>query len=213
MYTSLTFQTQIQKFINQNPVVGGQGTAEEKKAIFNDVMQNARRIEQSGEAVNYSDLANMVVSNMIAKYEIPAKLNVENNFSGNVITGATFKGNYTKHFDGGAITSGQNVSLTNGNFQTFNIGADLTLTLADWATQTNVLQSLVVSVVSDGSTRALTWAASGGSIKAKVKLDFLSNSLTNNCTSLLFSAKTLEAILISLNIQYPLNIDIDPLLI
>ena len=71
------FQTQIQKFINQNPVVGGQGTAEEKKAIFNDVMQNARRIEQSGEAVNYSDLANMVVSNMIAKYEIPAKLNVD----------------------------------------------------------------------------------------------------------------------------------------
>ena len=95
-----------------------------------------------------------------------AKLNAENNFSGNVITGATFKGNYTKHFDGGAITSGQNVSLTNGNFQTFNIGADLTLTLADWATQTNVLQSLVISVVSDGSTRALTWAASGGSIKA-----------------------------------------------
>tara|TARA_Y100000592_G_scaffold52934_1_gene83632 strand:+ start:7991 stop:12781 length:4791 start_codon:yes stop_codon:yes gene_type:complete len=71
------FQTEIQKFINQNPVVGGQGTAEEKKAIFNDVMQNARRIEQSGEPVNYSDLANMVVSNMMVKYEIPAKLNVE----------------------------------------------------------------------------------------------------------------------------------------
>ena len=94
-----------------------------------------------------------------------AKLNAENNFSGNVITGATFKGNYTKHFDGGAVTSGQNVSLTNGNFQTFNIGADLTLTLADWATETNVLQSMVISLVSDGSSRELTLAASGGSIK------------------------------------------------
>ncbi|WP_273073302.1 hypothetical protein [Marinobacter sp.] len=71
------FQTEIKKFINQNPVVGGQGTAEEKIAIFNDVMQNARRIEQSGEFEKYSDLANMVVSNMMVKYEIPAKLNVE----------------------------------------------------------------------------------------------------------------------------------------
>jgi hypothetical protein len=109
-----------------------------------------------------------------------AKLNAENNFSGNVITGATFKGNYTKHFDGGAVTSGQNVSLTNGNFQTFNIGADLTLTLADWATEANVLQSMVISLVSDGSSRELTLAASGGTIKKDDNFPAPFNVTSNN---------------------------------
>jgi len=109
-----------------------------------------------------------------------AKLNAENNFSGNVITGATFKGNYTKHFDGGAVTSGQNVSLTNGNFQTFNIGADLTLTLADWATEANVLQSIVISLVSDGSSRELTLAASGGTIKKDDNFPAPFNVTSNN---------------------------------
>ena len=127
---------------------------------------------QDNNSQGFRDNFNVTKNNFTAaKSEIEtlqtntAKLNVENNFSGNVITGATFKGNYTKHFDGGAITNGQNISLTNGNFQTFNIGANLTLTLTDWANENNVLQSLVVSIVSDGNTRTLTWAASGGTIK------------------------------------------------
>ena len=96
-----------------------------------------------------------------------AKLNASNNFAGNEVSGATFKGNYTKHFDGGSVSAGQNVSMSSGNFQTFSISADLTLTLADWSTQEDVSQSLIVQVVSDGSSRALTWPADGGSIKGE----------------------------------------------
>lgn len=94
-----------------------------------------------------------------------AKLNGDNNFSGNEVSGALFKGNFTKRHDAGTVTTNQNISLSNGNFQTIVVGANVTLTLSDWSNQTNALESVVVQVVKAGGDRTVTWAADGGTIK------------------------------------------------
>lgn len=94
-----------------------------------------------------------------------AKLNGDNNFAGNEVSGALFKGNFTKRHDAGTVTTSQNISLSNGNFQTIVVGANVTLTLADWSNQTNALESVVIQVVKAGGDRTVTWAADGGTIK------------------------------------------------
>ena len=45
-----------------------------------------------------------------------AKLNSDNNFAGNEVNGALFKGNFTKSHDAGTVSTSQNISLSNGNF-------------------------------------------------------------------------------------------------
>ena len=66
-----------------------------------------------------------------------ARKNAANNFSGNEITGALFKQNFTKIHSIGTITSAANLSTTNGNFQYATVGGDLTITMTDW-TQNNL---------------------------------------------------------------------------
>ena len=61
-----------------------------------------------------------------------AKLNTSNNFLGNDLTGANLIGNSEKHYAGGTVVAPQDISFTNGNFQTFTIGGNITLTLKDW---------------------------------------------------------------------------------
>ena len=94
-----------------------------------------------------------------------AKLNSDNNFAGNEVNGALFKGNFTKSHDAGTVSTNQNISLANGNFQTIIVGANVTLTLADWSNQANALESVVVQVVKAGGDRTVTWATNGGTIK------------------------------------------------
>lgn len=94
-----------------------------------------------------------------------AKLNGNNNFAGNEVSGALFKGNFTKSHSAGSVTTNQNISLSNGNFQTITVGANVTLTLADWSSQANALESVVVQLVKSGGDRTVTWAADGGTIK------------------------------------------------
>jgi len=51
------------------------------------------------------------------------------------------------------------------------VGANVTLTLADWSSQANALESVVVQIIKSGGDRTVTWAADGGTIKQH--LDFL----------------------------------------
>lgn len=87
-----------------------------------------------------------------------AKLNAANNFANNTISGAKFINNNLTVYSVGTVTTAQNISLSNGNFQTFTIGANLTLTFTNWPTVTSGMSSIVVELKSDGVARTVVWS-------------------------------------------------------
>ena len=94
---------------------------------------------QDNNSQGFRDNFNTVKSNFVAaKSEITtlqtnsAKLNANNNFSGNEISGALFKTNFTKTHDMGSVTTDQNISVANGNFQTIIVGSNVTLNAIDF---------------------------------------------------------------------------------
>ena len=94
-----------------------------------------------------------------------AKLNAANNFLGNDVSGANLIANTEKHYPGGTVTGPTNVSFTNGHYQLIQVGADVTLTLADWPA-TNLMGKLRLQITSDGTPRDITWSvANGGALK------------------------------------------------
>ena len=94
-----------------------------------------------------------------------ARKNAANNFSGNEITGALFKQNFTKIHSIGTITSAANVSTTNGNFQYAVVGGDLTITMTDWTQNNSSMEKVVVQIVQTGGARNVTFATNGGTVK------------------------------------------------
>ena len=95
-----------------------------------------------------------------------ARKNQANDFSGNEISGALFKQNFTKTHAIGTITSAANVSTTNGNFQHGTVGGDLTITMNDWTQTNNSMESVVVQLIQSGGSRNVTFATNGGTVKA-----------------------------------------------
>jgi hypothetical protein len=87
-----------------------------------------------------------------------AKVNAANNFNNNVISNAKFIKNTFTVYNGGNITTAQNISYNNGNVQTFTVGANLTLTFTNWATVANALSSVIVELKSDGVARTVIWS-------------------------------------------------------
>jgi hypothetical protein len=110
---------------------------------------------------NFTTIKNNFVT---AKTEIEtlqtntAKLNAANNFANNTITGAKLINNTTAFYGAGTITTPQNISIDNGNFQSFIVGANLTLTLTDWPTVSNAMSSVIVELRSDGVARTVVWS-------------------------------------------------------
>ena len=126
---------------------------------------------QDNNSQGFRDNFNTVKSNFVAaKSEITtlqtnsAKLNANNNFSGNEISGALFKTNFTKTHDMGSVTTDQNISVANGNFQTIIVGSNVTLT-----------------ILKSGGDRTITWAVNGGTLKKEAGMPdpFLADSTTN----------------------------------
>jgi len=87
-----------------------------------------------------------------------AKLNAANNFANNTISGAKFINNNLTVYSVGTVTTAQNISLSNGNFQTFTVGANLTLTFTNWPTVTSGMSSIIVELKSDGVARTVVWS-------------------------------------------------------
>lgn len=87
-----------------------------------------------------------------------AKLNVANNFANNTISGAKFINNNLTVYSGGNISTAQNINLENGNFQTFTVTANLTLTFTDWPTVTSGMSSIIIELRSDGVARTVIWS-------------------------------------------------------
>lgn len=84
-----------------------------------------------------------------------------NDFNGNQIQEADFIANTETVYPTGNITASQNISFANGHYQTVQVGANVTLTLADWAA-TGKMARMRLQITSDGSSRTITFAASGG---------------------------------------------------
>jgi len=124
---------------------------------------------QDNDSQGFRDNFGTIKTNFVeAKAEIEdlmdntARLDVDNNFLGNQISGADFINNVETVFPGGTITSGQNVSFENGHVQTFTVAAAMTLTLSDLPSTSGKYQKIRVMILNDGSSRTITWAVSGG---------------------------------------------------
>ena len=90
-----------------------------------------------------------------------AKLNADNDFNGSVISEAELKKNSETVYAAGNVTASQNISWENGHYQTIQVGADVTLTLADWPVSSK-MGKMRMQLTGDGTERTITWAASGG---------------------------------------------------
>lgn len=90
-----------------------------------------------------------------------AKLNADNDFNGSVIQNAELLANVETVYANGNVTSGQNISWEFGHYQTIQVGADVTLTLADFP-QSSKMGKMRLQIISDGTSRRITWAAAGG---------------------------------------------------
>ena len=126
---------------------------------------------QDNDSQGFRNNFNTIKNNFTAaKSEIEAlqtdtaKLNAANNFLGNDVSGANLIANTEKVYPGGTVTSPQNVSFTNGNYQTFTIGNSITLTFADWPTNNKVgkIRLVLLDTLGDSTARTVTWATSGG---------------------------------------------------
>lgn len=120
---------------------------------------------QDNNSQGFRDNFNTIKTNFAtAKTEIEtlqsntAKLNAANNFANNTISGAKFVNNSLTVYSAGNVTTAQNIILTNGNFQTYTIGANLTLTFTNWPTVTSGMTSIIVELKSDGVARTVVWS-------------------------------------------------------
>ena len=91
-----------------------------------------------------------------------AKLNADNDFNGSKIQEAELLKNTETVYANGNVAASQNVSWEFGHYQTIQVGADVTLTLADWPASSK-MGRLRLQITSDGSApRTITWASAGG---------------------------------------------------
>jgi hypothetical protein len=90
-----------------------------------------------------------------------AKLNANNDFNGSVISEAEFLKNTETVYAYGNVTASQNISWEFGHYQTIQVGADVTLTLADFPSSAK-LGKMRLQITSDGNNRTIIWAAAGG---------------------------------------------------
>ena len=79
-----------------------------------------------------------------------AKLNADNDFNGSVISEAELKKNTETVYANGNVAASQNVSWEFGHYQTIQVGADVTLTLADWPASSK-MGRLRLQITSDGA--------------------------------------------------------------
>ena len=96
-----------------------------------------------------------------------AKLNANNNFQNNELSGALFIANKVKVFDGGTVASSQDINLSNGHYQKFICSAPITLTFNEWSNTNNEQDIVYVELLSNNATpRTVTFATvAGGTFK------------------------------------------------
>ena len=76
-----------------------------------------------------------------------AKLNANNNFQSNELSGALFINNKVKVFNGGTVASSQDINLSNGHYQKFICSAPITLTFNEWSSTNNQQDIIYVELL------------------------------------------------------------------
>ena len=94
-----------------------------------------------------------------------------NDFLGNTITNANLIDNSYGYFPGGTVNTSQNVNYNNGHFQSFTIGADITLTLTEWPV-TSTAGVVRIYINNDGVQRTITFASNAGAGSLKRSSDW-----------------------------------------
>lgn len=85
-----------------------------------------------------------------------ARVDADSNFAGNKVIAAEID-QATEAFTAvGTVNSDQNMSFLNGHYQSFNVTADLTLTLADWPESGKYARMAAQVEVADGNTGPIT---------------------------------------------------------
>jgi hypothetical protein len=102
-----------------------------------------------------------------------ARLNAENNFNGNVITGAVLKGNRDALFDGENWNASLlDITYTNGSYQIYKFGTNVELNFQEFPgspgfeTLGNV-GKVTLELYSDGSSRTITFKSVSGLVYKK----------------------------------------------
>jgi hypothetical protein len=102
-----------------------------------------------------------------------ARLDNDNDFGLNVVQNAVLQNNRDQTFDGGAITATPTtIDFQNGPFQTYRVGANLTMDFLNFpgdpaytAEDTPIgVGKVTLELFSDGDPRTLTFATSGGTV-------------------------------------------------
>lgn len=121
--------------------------------------------ESQGFRDNFSTIRNSFVA---AKDEIEAlqnttaKLNADNDFSGNEIVDAELNQVTQKFRTNVNVSSSQNISFAFGHYQVFTItGNGVTFTLSDWP-DAGRYGAIRVQIYSDGTNRTIDFAVEGG---------------------------------------------------
>ena len=117
---------------------------------------------QDNDSQGFRDNFTIISDNFVAaKAEIKdlmdntARLEIANNFLGNTIQNANLIDVSEGYFAGGTVNTSQNINYSNGGYQTFTVGADVTLTLSEWP-ENNKAGRIRIYINNDGSQRTVT---------------------------------------------------------
>tara|TARA_B000000565_G_scaffold133700_1_gene101226 strand:- start:1168 stop:1752 length:585 start_codon:yes stop_codon:yes gene_type:complete len=123
---------------------------------------------QDNDSQGFRDNFTIISDNFVAaKAEIKdlmdntARLEIANNFLGNTIQNANLIDVSEGYFAGGTVNTSQNINYSNGGYQTFTVGADVTLTLSEWP-ENNKAGKIRIYINNDGSQRTVTFASNAG---------------------------------------------------
>ena len=123
---------------------------------------------QDNDSQGFRDNFTIISDNFVAaKAEIKdlmdntARLEIDNNFLGKSIQNANLIDVSEGYFAGGTVNTSQNINYSNGGYQTFTVGADVTLTLSEWP-ENNKAGKIRIYINNDGSQRTVTFAPNAG---------------------------------------------------
>ena len=146
---------------------------------------------QDNDSQGFRDNFTVISSNFVAaKAEIEALQtnsavkNADNNFLGNSIINADLKNTTeTAYVAGSTVNTSQNINLDNGAYQEFTVGADITLTFANWSSTNNKTGRVRLHIKSDQSAgsatnRTVTFASNAGGGTIKTNSNWPTSDLT-----------------------------------
>lgn len=87
-----------------------------------------------------------------------------NDFNGNIIQEANFLKTTEDVHVYDVIETGQTITFDNGHYQVITLGADVTLTLADWPATGKLGRMRLVLLTDDGASKTVTWSVTGGGV-------------------------------------------------